>query len=267
MEKYKNQVEFLNLLINNKEISENSKFSLNNYQGQKISKDIESKTYISSKNNYLKDNWRNVKLVETLILISKEFDNYTQIKILFDWAIKNIPEIILMSLLIIPIDYTQNSLMNDLIIEISTPILFDKNPQIKLINEIWQLNKSIVIYVLYNSWKNYPDLMNLSAILDLANNTIKDSLLPLVNSKYHNFSVHLGLLASKRDYLHIEKWLNKNIDEYGDEFVKSLIDYLNINIVQPCKINTDSGIELNETNKANILEKAQFSQESLLYNS
>lgn len=259
----KNQVEFLNLLINNKEISENSKFSLNNYQGQKISKDIESKTYISSKNNYLKDNWRNVKLVETLILISKEFDNYTQIKILFDWAIKNIPEIILMSLLIIPIDYTQNSLMNDLIIEISTPILFDKNPQIKLINEIWQLNKSIVIYVLYNSWKNYPDLMNLSAILDLANNTIKDSLLLLVNSKYHNFSVHLGLLASKRDYLHIEKWLNKNIDEYGDEFVKSLIDYLNINIVQPCKINTDSGIELNETNKANILEKAQFSQESL----
>ena len=49
----KNQVEFLNLLINNKEISENSKFSLNNYQGQKISKESESKTYISSKNNYL----------------------------------------------------------------------------------------------------------------------------------------------------------------------------------------------------------------------
>ena len=46
---------------------------MNNYQGQKISKDIESKTYISSKNNYLKDNWRNVKLVETLILISKDF--------------------------------------------------------------------------------------------------------------------------------------------------------------------------------------------------
>ena len=259
----KNQVELLNLMITNKEISETSKFSLNNYQGQKISKDIESRAYTSTKNNYLKDNWRNVKLVEILILISKEYDNYTQIKIIFEWAIKNIPEIILMSLLIIQIDYTQNPLMNDLILEILPSILFDKTPRIKLINEIWQVNKDIVIYVLSNSWKNYPDLMNLSSILDLANNIIKDSLLPLVNSKYHNFSVHLGLLASKRDYLHIEKWLKKNIDDYGDDFVISLLDYLNINIVQPCRVNKDSGIELNEANKANILEKAQLSQESL----
>ena len=261
----KNQIELLNLMITNKEISESSKFCLNNYQGQKISKDIDTelRAFTSTKNRYLKDNWRIVKIVEILILISKEFDNYNQIKILFDWAIRNIPEIILMSLLTIKIDFTQNPLMNDLIIEISTPILFDKNPRIKLINEIWQLNKDIVIYILNNSWKNYPDLMNLSSILDLANNIIKDSLLLLVNSKYHNFSIHLGLLASKRDYLHIEKWLKKNIDEYKDDFVICLINYLNINIVQPCKINRDSGIELNEANKGNILEKAQLSQESL----
>ena len=261
----KNQIELLNLMITNKEISENSKFCLNNYQGQKISKDIDTelRAFTSTKNRYLKDNWRIVKIVEILIIISKEFDNYNQIKIIFDWAIRNIPEIILMSLLTIKIDFTQNPLMTDLIIETATPILFDKNPRIKLINEIWQLNKDIVIYVLNNSWKNYPDLMNLSSILDLANNIIKDSLLVLVHSKYHNFSIHLGLLASKRDYLFIEKWLKKNVDEYKDDFVLCLINYLNINIVQPCKINKDSGIELNETNKGNILEKAQLSQESL----
>ena len=261
----KNQIELLNLMITNKEISENSKFCLNNYQGQKISKDIDTelRAFTSTKNRYLKDNWRIVKIVEILIIISKEFDNYNQIKIIFDWAIRNIPEIILMSLLTIKIDFTKNTLMNDLIIELATPILFDKNPRIKLINEIWQLNKDIIIYVLNNSWKNYPDLMNLSSILDLANNIIKDSLLILVNSKYHDFSIHLGLLASKRDYLYIEKWLKKNIDEYKDDFVLCLINYLNINIVQPCKINKDSGIELDETNKGNILEKAQLSQESL----
>ena len=205
----KNQIALLDLMITNKEISETSKYSLNNYTGKKISKDIELKAYTSTKNLYLIDNWRNVKLVETLINISKDFDNYTRIKTIFYWAIKNIPEIIIMSLLIINIDLTKNSLMNDLIMEILSSILFDKNPQIKLINDIWQINKNMVIYVLNNSWQKLPDLMNLSLILDLSNNIIKDSMLSLVNSKYHNFSVHLGLLASKRDYLHIEKWLKK----------------------------------------------------------
>ena len=259
----KNQIILLDLMITNKEISETSKYSLNNYTGKKISKDIELKAYTSTKNLYLIDNWRNVKLVETLINISKDYDNYTQIKMIFNWAIKNIPEIIIMSLLIINIDLTKNSLLNDLVIEILSSILFDKNPQIKLINEIWQINKSMVIYVLNNSYENLPNLMNLSVILDLSNNIIKDSMLPLVNSKYHDFSVHLGLLASKRDYLHIEKWLKKNIEIYGDEFVNSLLNYLNINVVQPCQINFSSGNYLNEINKGNILEKAQLTLESL----
>ena len=62
-ENFENQISLINLMITNKEISENSIFSLNNYQGQKISKDIELKAYTSSKNHYLIDNWRNVKLV------------------------------------------------------------------------------------------------------------------------------------------------------------------------------------------------------------
>ena len=253
-----NQVKLLELLITNKEISENSIFSLKNYLGQKTKKEIELKAYISSKNHYLIENWRNVKLVETLLLIS-EGDNYEQVRKLFDWALKNIPEIIIMSILIIKIDYKENLLMKDLILEILSSILNDKSPRLNLIDEIWQTNKDIVIFTLYNSWKNSPDLMNLSSIFDLVNTVLKDSLLPLVNSKYHNFSVHLGLLASKRDYLHIEQWLKKSIENYGDEFINSLLDYLKKNIIQPCQNN----INQNENNKASTLEKAQLSIESL----
>ena len=260
---WKNQITLINLMITNKEITENSVFSLKNYKGAKISENIELKAYTSSKNHYLIDNWRNVKLVETLILISEDLNDNSKIKNLFDWAIKNIPEILIMSLLIINIDYTKNSLMNDLIIEILSSILFDKSPNIGFVNEIWKINKDIVIYVLYNSWKNFPDLMNLSVIFDLSNNVLKDSLLPLVDSKYHNFSVHLGLLASKRDYLHIEKWLQRNIEKYGDNFVISLLDYLTNNVIKPCQISLNSGLNLDEINKGNILEKAQLSLESL----
>ena len=255
-----NQIKFLELLITNKEISEYSIFSLKNYQGQKIRKDIEFKSYTSSKNHYLIENWRNVKLIEILLLIS-EGDNYYIVKKIFEWALKNIPEIIIMALLIIKIDYNENLLMKDLIIEILPSILNDKNPRVKLIDEIWQTNKDIVIFTLYNSWKKFPDLMNLSLIFDLSNSLLKDSLLLLVNSKYHNFSVHLGLLASKRDYLHIEQWLKKNIEKYGDNFIDSLLYYLITNIIEPCQMNLNS--KENNNNKSIILEKAQLSLESL----
>ena len=256
-----NQIVLINLMITNKEISETSKFSLRNMKSQKVSKDIELKAYTSSKNHYLIDNWRNIKLIECLINIS-ENAYFNEVKDVFDWALKNIPEIIIMALLVIKIDYRKNKLMNVLIIEILTPILFDKNPRENIIHEIWEKNKDIVIYVLYNSWENYPDLMNLSVIFDLTNNVLKDSLLPLVHSKYHKFSVNLGLLASKRDYLYIDKWLKNNIEEYGDEFIKALLEYLNINVIQPYQINLYSN-DINNTNKINILEKAQLSIESL----
>jgi len=253
-----NQLKFLELLITDKEISENSIFSLKNYLGQKTKKDIELKAYIISKNHFLIDNWRNVKLVETLLIIS-EGDNYAQVRSIFDWALKNIPEIIVMSLLVVKVDYNENILMKELVLEILTSILNDKSPRLNFIDEIWQTNKDIVIFTLYKSWEKNPDLMNLSLIFDLANTELKDSLLPLVNSKYHNFSVHLGLLASKRDYLHIEQWLKKSIEKYGDDFICSLLDYLKINIIQPCQNNSSP----NENNKASTLEKAQLSLESL----
>lgn len=40
---------------------------------------------------------------------------------------------------------------------------------------------------------------------------IKDSLLPIVNSKDNAFSVSLGILAGKRDFLHFDQWINERI--------------------------------------------------------
>ena len=48
-----NQKTLIELMITNKEISENSKFALSNYQGEKISKDIELKSYINTKQFHL----------------------------------------------------------------------------------------------------------------------------------------------------------------------------------------------------------------------
>ena len=251
-----NQLQLLELMISNKEISESSSISLKNYQGHKVSKDIEIKAYTSSKNQYLIENWRNIKLIETLLLISEK-GCYEKVKQIFDWALKNIPEIIIIALTNTKIDYEKNLLMKDIIIEILTSIIKDKTSRINLIEEIWRQNSNIVIFALYNIWKNNTDLMNLNSIFDFCNTILKDSLLYLVNCKYHIFSITLALLAVKRDNLNMEHWLKMSIETYGDEFINSLLEYLNNNIIQPCNN------YMNYDQKSRILEKAQLSLESL----
>ena len=47
-------------------------------------------------------------------------------------------------------------------------------------------------------------------VLDITQE-IKDSLLPIVNSNDFEFSVALGILAGKRDFLHFDQWINDRI--------------------------------------------------------
>jgi len=56
-------------------------------------------------------------------------------------------------------------------------------------------------------------------VLDITQE-IKDSLLPIVNSLDDEFSVNLGILAGKRDFLHFDQWINEKIKSRGDVFVR-----------------------------------------------
>ena len=55
---------------------------------------------------------------------------------------------------------------------------------------------------------------------------IKDSLLPIVNCNDINFSVALGILAGKRDFLHFDQWINERIKTKGDTFIFAILQYI-----------------------------------------
>lgn len=54
------------------------------------------------------------------------------------------------------------------------------------------------------TYSKNPENKTLQKILDITQD-IKDTLLPLVNIGDYWFAVNLGLLASKRDYLHVDQ--------------------------------------------------------------
>ena len=65
----------------------------------------------------------------------------------------------------------------------------------------------------------------LSRILDIAQDLKALSVLLTAKAVFH-FVIDLAVLASRREYLNLEKWLTDQMREHGEAFVKAAIQYL-----------------------------------------
>lgn len=68
------------------------------------------------------------------------------------------------------------------------------------------------------------DQARLSRILEVAQDL--KALSSLLNSRTFMFVIDLACLASRREYLKLEKWLSDKLREHGDQFVAALIKFL-----------------------------------------
>jgi CCR4-NOT transcription complex subunit 1 len=53
----------------------------------------------------------------------------------------------------------------------------------------------------------------------------------MAHSGDHNFSVPLGILAGKREYLNFDRWVQERIKAGGAAFVNMLISYIDENVL------------------------------------
>ena len=251
-----NQIEFIDFMINNEEVNENSDYGLQNYKGSKIPEDMDTKILqrynnnSNIKNKYLINNWKILDLIEILLQLSKG-DFYNSVKEIFKWPIQNIKEILALAL--VNITHEPDEFLYDyLTYKVIPEILKSKNANQELIDEIWNLNRNLIISILAKMWDDQPDLSNLANIFEIIITKFPDNLLMFVNSKYYNFCVNLAIYASKRDYLNLKQWLEERINKVEDEFIEAILNYINKNLISQCTGNSNG-----------ILEKAQLTSESL----
>jgi len=203
---------------------------------------------------HLVENWSSIDLIDALIKLSRG-NYYLKIKDIFEWPISNIPEVLVIGLSLIRVE-SEDFIFEELINEALPPFLGNHINSIAVLEEVWTYNKELVIKTICNLYKSNPDLMNLSRILDITQK-LKDSLIPISSCNDHNFTVNLAILAVKRDFLHIDQWLNDRITKVGDDFIESLLGYIKENVIKQCKDITT------QLAKENILEKCQLTLESL----
>ena len=246
-----NQIEFLSFLINN---PPQGQFSFKNYNGLKVKKNIELSSEISTqKYSHLIDAWSCIDLVKTLISLSTG-NYYIKVKEIFDWPIQNISEILINALMLIKPEKDE-FLYEELFKELLQPLIMNQNDSsLYLVEEMWEKNRDLIIKTINNIWLSQPNSITLNKILDISQ-TIKDCLSYLVNSKYYEFSVNLGFLASKKDLLNIEQWMKDRMRKVGEDFLEVFLNYLQINLLDKAKDNT--------IKKETIFEKANLSLETL----
>lgn len=106
--------------------------------------------------------------------------------------------------------------------------------------------------------------LNLSRIIDICQN-VKGSLQKLAASEEFDFSIPLGLFASKRELINLKTWLKERIDTSNEAFIEALIDYISTNIVLPASTVSQEamGGGIPQSKLDQILENSHLNASSL----
>lgn len=218
-----NQISILSFLLSN--INDVIK------TGNKIKKNNNYELMINVKpsaiNTFLFEVWTSLDIISGLLKIGVD-ENMSKVKPLFDWPIANIPEMIVLSLFQVNRD---NFLHWELLKDTFPLFLSNHLNSAPLLEDLWIIDPNRLIETLAMLNFSMPDVVNTSKILDITQK-VKDSLIPMVSSKYDNFSIGLAVLAVKRDFLHLDPWLADQIERKGDEFILPLLNFLSQNVIQ-----------------------------------
>lgn len=170
--------------------------------------------------------WRSLNLIEVLLHIS-ECGFYPQSQELFKIPIQHCPDVLVLGLLQIspPVTMLRQELLTNLM-----PIFLGNHPNSAIIlHHAWHAQtiniKPIIMHAMAEWYiRGEHDQTRLSRILDIAQDL--KALSMLLNAQSFPFIIDLACLASRREYLKLEKWLTDKIREHGETFVSACIKFL-----------------------------------------
>ncbi|XP_012340948.1 CCR4-NOT transcription complex subunit 1 isoform X3 [Apis florea] len=170
--------------------------------------------------------WRSLNVVE-LLLHMAERGLYGPVQEIFKWPIQHCPDVLVLALLQInaPITLLRQELLSTLM-----PIFLGNHPNSAVIlHHAWHGNtvkiKSIIMHAMAEWYiRGDHDQTRLSRILDVAQDL--KALTHLLTAQSYPFVIDLACLASRREYLKLEKWLTDKIREQGEVFVTACVKFL-----------------------------------------
>ncbi|KAG6854974.1 hypothetical protein C0991_009797 [Blastosporella zonata] len=167
--------------------------------------------------------WNSLELFEVLVRLaeSESLEIRGCVREMLDKAIKISAELVHMGLLQVP-----EPSWNDIRLEYARKLLamfLAGHPNHQLVfMRIWQIEPSYLTNAFRDFYEENP--LNITRILDVAQDLkILEALLEV---RPFVFALDVAALASRREYLNLDKWLADNVANHGGEFLHSVIVFL-----------------------------------------
>lgn len=163
--------------------------------------------------------WLSVDLVEVLCHLA-EIGHGSAVHALLEYPIKHCPELLL--IVVAQVKTAFNQLQHEIFAALF-PAYLGTNPNCSiLLHQLWLVDPDIVLWGLMDIHAKDPS--SISKILD-ACQEIK-ALTMVLDLTPFSFAIELAALASKREFLNLEKWLNDNLSSQRDKLFEACLKFL-----------------------------------------
>uniref|UniRef100_A0A182JXB0 CHK kinase-like domain-containing protein n=1 Tax=Anopheles christyi TaxID=43041 RepID=A0A182JXB0_9DIPT len=173
--------------------------------------------------------WMSLHLVDVLLYIADHANLSEKVMKIFKVPGSLCPDILFLALLQIspPMTTARQELFTNLV-----PIFLGNHPNAgTILHHAWNHStfnvtlRPIILHAMSDWYMvGEGDQSRLSRILDVAQDL--KALSNLLNIRTYMFIIDLACLASRREYLKLEKWLADKIRDHGEPFVKTILKFL-----------------------------------------
>lgn len=171
--------------------------------------------------------WKCLGLLETLLNLLENGGLYSQVQDLLKEPVQHCPDVLVLGLLQLtqPMTKLRQELLSSLI-----PVFLGNHPNSAIIlHHVWHAQSPLVKPLVMHAMAEWymraeHDQARLSRILDVAQDL--KALSMLLNVQRFPFVIDLSCLASRREYLKLDKWLTDKMREHGETFVAACVNFL-----------------------------------------
>ncbi|XP_058085160.1 uncharacterized protein LOC131232729 isoform X2 [Magnolia sinica] len=162
--------------------------------------------------------WACLDLLEVLCQLA-ERGHTTSVRTILEHPLKQCPDLLIMGMAHV------NTVFNLLQSDVSSavfPMIVGNAMGSGIIHHIWNVNHNLVLRGFIDFHETDPD--NINRILDVCQEL--KILQSVLDTTPFTFSIKLAAVASRKEHINLEQWLNENLSTYKDTFFEDCLKFL-----------------------------------------
>ncbi|XP_052210992.1 uncharacterized protein LOC127813907 isoform X2 [Diospyros lotus] len=162
--------------------------------------------------------WLCLDLLEVLCMLA-ERGHASAVRSILKHPLEQHPEVLLLGMAHVNTAY--NLIQHEVCLTVF-PVILKSNMESGMILHLWHVNPNLLLRAILDAYNSDPD--NINRVLDVCQEIkILSLVLDMVPS---HFGIRLAALASRKEFVDLEKWLSSNLSIYKDIFFEECLKFL-----------------------------------------